>query len=166
MSLQHRANPILVSVPSLPARGAGVAQSGAGSGTGKSRGMSRCCFTQALPAMLLSSCFSVWLSICKTQSDSFHALPCILILPSSGQDFYQAPAAACVELPSLKEPVQLNLVKSAPKLHMLLEWEIFFHPAFALVLLDNFISKFVLLLFNSLLLQQNIPLPQSPPGAQ
>lgn len=109
-----------VSIPSLPAREElQWLQPGAGSGTGRSSGISRCCFTQALPAMLTLNPAFFWLSICST-------LPCILILPSSGQDFYQAPAAACVKLPSLEAPVQLNLLKSVQKLHMLLEWEPFF----------------------------------------
>lgn len=76
--------------------------------------------------VLLSVLVFVWLSTCNVQRDSFHTLPCILILPSSGQDFPQAPAAACVELQSLKEPVELSLAKSAPELHVLLQWEPFF----------------------------------------
>lgn len=71
------------------------------------------------------SCFFLVIHM-QHRYDSFHTLPRILILPSSGQDFYQTPEAACVKLPSLEEPVQLNLLKSVQKLHMLLEWELFF----------------------------------------
>lgn len=52
---------------------------------------------------------------CATPRE-FHSPPFPASSSYQAQDFYQAPAAACVELQTLSEPVQLNLVKPAPNL--------------------------------------------------